>query len=311
MNAAPRARRPAWRYRELAADLGVPLRENEPMARHTTLGVGGPADWFFEPQTPEIAARLWAELRRGPLPVRPLGAGSNLVVADEGVRAAVVATDRLAPPPRRLPGARVRVGAGQPVPGLVRWCAAEGLAGVEFAEGIPARVGGAVRMNAGANRGTFGQAARIVLVAGPEGTVDEHRVTDDDFDYRTSFVARDGLFVVGAELALAEDDPEAIRERIRAFRARRRASQPLQERSAGCVFANWPDQSVGALVERLGLKGRRIGGAEVSTLHGNFIVNREQARAADVLALIDELREALLRETGLEPRLEVEIWRDA
>ncbi len=311
MTAAARDRDLRWRYREIAADLGVAVREDEPLARHTTLGVGGPAAWFFEPETLDQAARLWAALVDGPLPVRLLGGGSNLVVADAGVRAAVIATERLAPAPERLEGHHVRVGAGQPVPGLVRWCVAEGLAGVEFAEGIPARVGGAIRMNAGANRGWFGGIARVVLVASPEGRIEEHLVTEGDFGYRTSFVARDGLFVLGAEFALAEDEPRAIRDRVRTFRARRRATQPLRERSAGCIFANFPDQSVGALVDRLGLKGRRVGGAEVSTLHGNFIVNRQQARAADVLALIDELRDALLHETGLEPRLEVEIWKDA
>ena len=310
MSAALRDRRARWHYRELAADLGVEVRENEPLARHTTLGVGGPARWFFAPATLEQAARLWAELSSGPLPVRLLGAGSNLVVADEGVCAAVIATDRLAPPPERLERAEIRVGAGQPIPGLVRWCAAEGLAGVEFAEGIPARAGGALRMNAGANRGSFGAIARVVLVATPDGSIAEHVVSPDDFGYRTSFVARERLFVLGARLALSEDEPEAIRARIRRFRERRRASQPLQERSAGCIFANYPGQSVGALVERMGLKGRREGDAEVSRVHGNFIVNRGAARARDVRALIDLLREALERETGIEPRLEVELWTD-
>lgn len=299
-----------WRYAEIARDLGVEVRREEPLAHHTTMRVGGPAAWFYLPRTETAAAQLWRALADGPLPVRALGAGSNLVVVDAGVRAAVVATSALAPEPQLVEPTLVRCGAGQPVPGLVRFAAKLGLAGIEFAEGIPAQLGGAIRMNAGANQSWFGDVTESVLLAGPDGHVVTHETAPKDFGYRQSFVGRQQLFVVGAELRLRQDDPEAIAARIKAYRERRRRTQPLQDRSAGCVFANYESAPVGKLVDELGLKGARIGGAEVSTLHGNFIVNKDGASAADVLALVDRVREALTRATGEAPRIEVEIWRD-
>lgn len=311
MAGTKRAASTPWRYAEIAADLGVELRREEPLSAHTTMKVGGPAEWFYLPETPPQAAALHAELTRGPLPLRIIGAGSNLVVVDEGVRAAVISTRALSSEPELIEGTRVRVGAGQPVPGLVRWAASRGLAGLEFAEGIPAQVGGGIRMNAGANQSWFSEIARSVLLAGADGSIEVYEPCDADFGYRTSFVAQKSRFVVGAELVLVEDDPEEIQARIKSYRSRRRASQPLRDRSAGCVFANYDEQHrVGALVDRLDLKGRRRGGAEVSPIHGNFIVNRDKASAEDVLGLIDEVAEALRAEVGRDPRLEIEIWRD-
>lgn len=300
----------AFDYEALAADLGVPARAEAPLAEYTTLKVGGPAAWLFEPGTSSVAAGLFAALCEGPLPVRVLGGGSNLIVADEGVRAVVVHTGRMHAEPQRLDETSVLVPAGLPVPGLARWAQREGLAGLEFAEGIPAQVGGAVRMNAGANGGWFGEVCSSVAVVGPSGVVEHRAVSAADFAYRDSFVAREQLFVLEAVLRLAADDPAAIKERLVRYRDRRRASQPLQDRSAGCAFANWPDLSAGRLIEQLGLKGTTIGGAEISPVHGNFIVNRGRATARDVLALIESVRNTIQRETGRVARIEVEIWRD-
>jgi len=302
---------PARGYYEMAAErAGVRALPEEPLARHTTMRVGGPAQWFFLPETPESAARLWRDLTRGPLPVRILGWGSNVLAVDEGVRAAVVCTNELRRDPELLADHRVLAWGGVPVPGLARWAAAHGLSGLEFAEGIPAQLGGAVRMNAGANRSSFSEVTEMALVAGDDGSVVERTLCPADFAYRESFASREKRFVLGARLRLAAGDPAEIRARMAAFRDRRRATQPIQLPSAGCVFANYADQSVGALVEQLGLKGRRRGDAEVSTLHGNFIVNRGRASAADVLGLLEEVRAALTEATGRAPRLEVEIWRD-
>jgi UDP-N-acetylmuramate dehydrogenase len=297
-----------WRYAELAGDLGVEALRDEPLAGHTTMGVGGPVPWLFLPESATQAAALFAELRGGPLPVKALGNGSNLLVSDDGVAAAVVGTRRLVHEPRPLGAARLEVLAGAAVPGLVRWSAREGLAGLEFAEGIPAQLGGALRMNAGANDSWFGDHVIEVLLAGPDGQVERYRPETGDFAYRTSFIATGGRLALGAVLQLREDEPEAIKARLRPFKQRRRSTQPIRDRSCGCVFANYPDAKIGALVEQLGLKGLRIGGAEVSPVHGNFVVNREGARAADVLALLDRMRTELTRATGQAPRLEVELW---
>jgi UDP-N-acetylmuramate dehydrogenase len=300
-----------WRYAELARDLGVEARENEPLASFTTMRVGGPATWLFCPETPEAAARLVAALREGPLPIRILGAGSNLVVVDEGVTAAVVTTRFLPRGATRIDERRVRASSGAPLPGLCRWAAEERLSGLEFGEGIPAQLGGAIRMNAGANGGWLSDVTRSVLVAGDDGGLLEFKPGTEDWGYRTSFVAREGLFVAEAILELVPDDEREIRERMKIFRERRRSTQPIKDRSAGCIFANYDDAKIGALVERLGLKGRRLGGAEVSSIHGNFIVNVNQASASDVLGLAEIVAEALELETGRPPRMEVEVWRDA
>jgi len=296
--------------RQLAADLGIRVEAEYPLARLTTLNVGGPAEWVFFPTTAEQAATLYGTLHGSGTALRFIGGGSNIIVPDAGVRCTVICTAAMSHAPQGIGGDLFRCSAGQAIPGLARWAARAGRSGVEFAEGIPAQLGGALRMNAGANESCFAEITEVVLLADGEGGIEEHPVAAGDFAYRQSFIADQGRFVVGAVLRLAEDDPEAIRQRMLTFRGRRQASQPLTERSAGCVFANYADQSVGALVEELGLKGLRIGGAEVSQIHGNFIVNRGGARAAEVLEMIDRLREALTRRTGREPRLEVEIWSE-
>jgi UDP-N-acetylmuramate dehydrogenase len=289
---------------------GVRCAASVPMAKLTTIGVGGPASWVYYPGTMAAAAKIYSELLEGPLPVRLLGAGSNVIVVDEGVRAAVICTRELREEPQRLPGNRVRVGAGHPLPGLARWAASEGLSGLEFAEGIPGQVGGGLRMNAGAHGRWMSDVAEEVLVGEPSGEVGVREVAAADFGYRQSFLSREGLFAVGAVLRLVPDEPERITRRMRTFRDRRRASQPIRERSAGCVFANPSEEPAGALIDRLGLKEASIGGASVSGKHGNFIVNRADATASDVLALLERVRERLRAELGEPPRLEVEIWRD-
>lgn len=297
-------------YRELAADLGVLARENEPLAPYTWLRVGGPASWVFFPTRLPQAARLYAALVAQELPVRILGAGSNLVVADEGIRAAVIATSEMTDEPAYQGEGRVLAPAGTPVPGLARWAARHNLSGLEFSEGIPALFGGALRMNAGAHGSHFGAVVESVLVGGADGTVQQHPAVAGDFEYRHTFIQDRKLIALGAIVRLAQDDPEAIKTRMLEYRRRRRETQPVQERSAGCVFANFPGLPVGRLVEELGLKGTSIGDAEVSTLHGNFIINRGRATATDILALVDLVSERIVQATGQVPRREVEVWRD-
>ena len=297
-------------YRQLAADLGVRVAERAPLAPYTWIKIGGPAEFVFFPDAPEKAARLAAELARLPLPVKFLGAGSNLLVADEGIKAAVVATADLRGAVEELPGEMVFAPSGAPVPGLARWAWLRGLAGLEFAEGIPALLGGALKMNAGAHGSSFGAVARELLVADAAGVVARRAVAEGDFGYRASVVGRERLLALGATLALRRDDPPAIEARALEYRRRRQATQPVRERSAGCVFANYPGLPAGKLIDDLGLKGTAVGDAEVSRLHGNFIVNRGAARAADVLALIDLLTARMTAAVGEPPRLEVEVWRD-
>lgn len=297
-------------YADLAAALGCEVRAEEPLSRLTTMRVGGPAAFVFFPTEPEQAGKLWAGLQGGPLPVRILGWGSNVIAADEGVRAAVICTLKLRRDPEWKEMNRVDVLAGTPVPGLARWAARHGLAGLEFAEGIPAHVGGAIRMNAGAHQSCFGAVTVSFEAPGRGGALVTHAVSPADFGYRDSLPARAGLFVVSARLQLTPDEKAEIHARMMRFRERRRATQPVTAHSAGCVFANYPDIPTGRLVEELGLKGMRLGGALVSPLHGNFIINTGHATAGEVLGLIDQVSEALTRAKGIPPRLEVDIWKD-
>lgn len=296
------------RYRELAADLGIEARPAEPLGPWTTMGIGGPARWAFFPRDVDELLAAWRALAEGPLPVRVLGGGSNVIVADEGIDAAVIVLGRCSGTIRRQ-GNDLHADATAPLPVLVRRAAEEGLAGLAWAAGIPGQVGGAVRMNAGTGAGEIAGVLAEVEVADHAGVVRRHRPAEGDFGYRESFVARQGLLVLRATLSLAPGDPAEIRAEIEERRERRRVTQP-PGRSSGCIFRNLPGTPVGALVDRLGLKGTRVGDAMISEVHGNFIVNLGNASAADVLALVDLVRERIVRETGLEPRLEVEIWRN-
>jgi UDP-N-acetylmuramate dehydrogenase len=292
----------------VAAKLGVACRFDEPLGPHTTMGVGGPAPCFLEPRSAAELAGLLRELTAAAIPFRILGAGSNIIVDDAGVKTAVVSTSALTGEPVRS-GETVRAEAGVLLPRLVRLMAAEGLGGFEFLEGIPGSVGGAIFMNAGAGGRWIGDVASEVEVLTPGGELARRHPEKKDFGYRRSFVSDAGLIVCAATLRGTPDDPEAIRERIRDSRAYRTATQPLAERSSGCVFKNPAGDSAGALLDRLALKGTAVGGAVVSDRHANFIVNRG-GTGEDILRLVDLVRERVRRETGVELALEVVVWRD-
>ena len=293
---------------EMAAELGVECRLNEPISRHTTMGVGGPAPWFLLPRDAASLAGLVRELSSAAIAFRVLGAGSNLIVADEGLRTPVISTEKLAPDLSRAAG-RVRAGAGMLLPRLVRELAALGLSGLEFAEGIPGSVGGGLRMNAGAGGRWLGDLVREVVCVTPRGALESRATTKADFGYRRSFIGAEQLVVVEAVFEGAPDDPDSIRARMSDSRAYRLATQPLSERSSGCVFKNPEGGSAGAILEGLGLKGLSVGGAVLSDRHANFIVNRG-ATAADVLHLAERVRDEVLRHAGVALEFEVVVWRD-
>ncbi len=284
---------------ELAA-LGR-LRENEPMARHATLGVGGPARWFFRPANREALTRALPLLPRE-LPLLPIGRGSNLLVLDEGFDGVVIDLGEL--DAIAFEGRLARAEAGARMGRLARQCADRGLAGLEFMATVPGDVGGGVAMNAGA----FGQqvsdtlqSARVLHRDGREETL---AAANLDMGYRRARLPA-GALVIEATFALAPDDAAAIRERMRAMREKRGESQPLNQPNCGSVFKNPPGDHAARLIEAAGLKGRAIGGARISGRHANFIVNEGRATAADVLALIRLAREEVAARFGV--RLEPEV----
>jgi UDP-N-acetylmuramate dehydrogenase len=294
---------------EIAARLGVRAERGRRFAELTSLRVGGAIDWVISPATEEEAASLVQELDDAGIAWRALGSGSN-VLADDAEHHYVVVSLKELKGAARFDGERVSVSAGFSLPRLCVEAGRRGLAGIEGLGGIPGTVGGALWMNAGAYGHEIGTVTETVRVA-RKGRVTEVPGSDVVWDYRhTSF--REGELLLGATLRLQRDDPEKIRERMEEAKSKRMATQPHGSRSAGCFFKNPPGSPVGTgkMIDEMGMKGTRRGGALVSPVHANFIVTEgEHASAADALALAEEIRERIRRERGIELEYEVELWR--
>ncbi|HKQ97455.1 MAG TPA: UDP-N-acetylmuramate dehydrogenase [Candidatus Polarisedimenticolia bacterium] len=286
---------------------GISLQRDVPLAAHTYIGVGGPAPLFLAPTSVEALAAAIGRLSGAGVRFDLLGAGSNLLVADAGPSFVVIATEALAAEPR-VEGATVTVDAGFSVPRLVQRLQRAGLAGLEFAEGIPGSVGGAVRMNAGWHEGEFGNAVGSLVLVRRDGTIESVAATPGTFAYRRSPGVGDRI-VAGATLRLAPDDPARVAERMRGFRDHRVRTQPTGERNAGCMFKNPPGDHAGRLLDACGLKGTTVGGAQVSAVHANFFINLGGATFRDVATLMDQARDEVARRTGVTLEPEVILWR--
>jgi len=281
------------------------LTREEPLGTRTTMRVGGAARVYAEPANREDLARLWREARSRGLPIFLLGRGSNLIIPDTGVEGVVVALHRPSWSTFEVQeDGRVRVGAGLRLKQLCGFAASAGLTGFEFLEGIPGTVGGALRMNAGAMGGWMFDRVEQVEVLTAEG---EYRLLPREalhVDYRFCRELR-GSVAVGAVLKSGQSAaPTEINQQVDVYRRKRQESQP-REPSAGCIFKNPPGHSAGRLIDEAGLKGTRVGGAEVSAVHANFIVNRGGATAADVIALMRRVREQVWQARGVELEPEV------
>lgn len=285
---------------------GIDFRAEEPLARYTTIGLGGPAEILAFPASVDELATLLGLAHEAEFPVHVLGAGSNLLIDDEGVRGLVVTTARL-DTIRFLEEGKVSVGAGVHFPGLVRQTASRGLRGLEAGVGIPGSLGGVLTMNAGAYEFSIGPVVDEVEAVSPErGRIGLDR-TEIDFRYRASSFGSD-LIVANALLHLVADDPAAIKKDLDRHMRFRKETQPVGVKSAGCIFKNPEGDSAGRLLDRLGLKGLAVGGARISEVHANFIVHDGRARTADVVELIEEVRERVLRETSIRLETEVMMW---
>jgi UDP-N-acetylmuramate dehydrogenase len=278
----------------LLRERSIPVRFDEPLAPHTTLKVGGPADFFVEPRDEEQLAAAFRAARECDVPVRFLGSGANLLVRDEGVRGAVLRLTHF----RRRDGLHVQ--AGYNLARLVKETVAEGLAGLECLAGVPASVGGAVRMNAGGRHGETAAAVRYVDVMTPAG--DLRRLARDEVGFRYRSTRLDGAIVLAAGFALAPDD--GVRDRYESILADKKRAQPLGSPNAGCMFKNPPGGHAGRIIDACGLKGERVGNAHVSRKHANFIVNDGGATASDILGLVD----AIQRRVPAPLELEVLVW---
>ncbi len=301
----------------LAAELGVDvpgdwrdgLRRAVSLSDFTTWKVGGAAQWFCEPENNDQVIGLARWARRQGLPLQVIGAGSNLLVSDQGLPGLTLCQ-------RRLQGSQfdggeglIEAQAGEPIPTLARRAARAGLGGLEWAVGIPGTVGGAVVMNAGAQGGCTSEWLQDVTVFDPDGDGDPFVLASRDlaFAYRHSRLQQEPLVVLSARFRLRPGlDPAAVSQRTSANLRSRTSSQPYQQPSCGSVFRNPEPQKAGQLIEALGLKGLSIGGAQVSTLHANFIVNTGAARASDMDQLIALVQERVHQAHGIGLHPEVQ-----
>ncbi len=285
----------------------VELLENEPMARHTTFRIGGPARWMFLPRTAGQAGEVLA-LCHG-LGVVPffLGNGSNLLVSDGGYDGVILSTAKLEGDLAVEEETAIRVDSGVSLSRLAAFAADRGLTGLEFASGIPGSVGGAVRMNAGAYGGEMSQVLEWVDYLDETGTLHRATAADCDFSYRRSIFCKRPWLITGALLRLRRGVEAEIRGEMAELNRRRREKQPLEYPSAGSTFKRPQEYFAAALIEECGLKGLQVGGAQVSEKHSGFVINRGGATCADVLALMDQVRARVLDRTGvvLEPEVEV------
>ncbi len=292
----------------LAPFLDAPAaRRDEPLSRHTSIRVGGPADLFCEVETEEALAALVRRARAAGTAVFVLGGGTDVVVADRGVRGLTIKLGRGF---RRVAwleeggSVRVRAAAGANLMRLAREAVARGLAGLEFAEGIPGSVGGAAIMNAGAFGGELGRVVEALSGITADGQALRWPRASLRFEYRRLDLPR-GFVVTSVELRLTPGDPREIEARAAAARRRRGRRQPVGQPNAGSIFKNPPGDRAGRLIELVGLKGVAVGAARVSPAHANFIVNTGGARAADVRALIELIRDRVWVRRGvwLEPEV--------
>ena len=280
------------------------LRENEPMSRHTTFRIGGPARLMALPwDRKEAAAVVRTAAEVG---VRPffLGNGSNLLVSDSGYEGFVVKASHL--DQTREVNHRLRAESGIPLARLAMAALGRGLTGLEFAHGIPGTLGGAVVMNAGAYGGEMAQVLTAVTYLDGTGKVATIPAADCGFGYRHSlFSDHPDWLILEAEMELQPGDAEVIKSRMDELAAQRRTKQPLEWPSAGSTFKRPEGHFAAALIDQCGLKGFSVGDAQVSEKHAGFLVNKGMATAADMRRLMDQVRERVLRETGVELEPEV------
>jgi len=287
-------------------ELSELVRFDEPLASSTWLKIGGPAQMFAEPASVDDLRKLVLAANAENIPIRLLGGGSNLLVRDEGVGGLVI---RLTGPVFQdvtVSGETVQAGGGALLSHVISQAVAQGLAGLESLVGIPGTIGGAVQGNAGGRHGEIGQFVESVEVMTRTGEIVRRSGDELTFEYRFSSI--NDLVILSVELGLKRGDVEELTRRMRQLWITKKESQPFSFQSAGCIFKNPRGLSAGNLIEQCGLKGTRIGGAEVSDRHANFIVTHAGATSEDVLKLIDVVKNGVLAKHGIELEVEIKIW---
>jgi UDP-N-acetylmuramate dehydrogenase len=276
------------------------------LANHTWYGLGGPADYFIKPQSIEQLKEVVRRCNENGIRIYVIGFGSNLLIGDDGIRAAVITLQEDQFKQTQIESELVTAWAGADLSKLVLSCVQKGLSGIEALTGIPGSIGGAAKMNAGGNFGDIGAAVETVTLMDNQGNVFEKSKPELMFDYRgTNITAK---FILSAKLKLVPGDPEQIMRTVKEIWIYKKNSQPLNTKNSGCIFKNPRGVSAGALIDRAGLKGLQIGGAAVSEKHANFIIAEKGCKSRDVMRLIDAIKERVKEHFDTELELEIEIW---
>ena len=287
-------------------DLEEIVETDYPLAKRTWYGLGGPADYFIRPKTVEQLKGFVRRCNENNIRIYVMGFGSNLLISDQGLRAAVIKLEAEQLAQIEFEGEEVTAWAGAELSKLVLTCVEKGLSGIEALTGIPGSVGGAVKMNAGGNFGDFGAAVESVTLMDGQGNVFEKSKPELVFDYRrTNITAK---FILNARLKLNAADSEQIMRTVKEIWIYKKNNQPLNTKNSGCIFRNPQGGSAGALIDRAGLKGLKIGGAVVSEKHANFIIAEKGCTSSDVIKLIEAIKQKIKEQFDIELELEAEIW---
>ncbi|KMM38763.1 UDP-N-acetylmuramate dehydrogenase [Guptibacillus hwajinpoensis] len=282
------------------------IRVNEPMSKHTTIRIGGPADLLIEPKNTKSLRKIMKAIYEHDVKWRAIGRGSNLLVSDKGIDGVVIKLGK-GMDDLELNGTELRVAGGHSLIKLVAFISKEGLSGFEFAGGIPGSVGGAVYMNAGAHGSEISDILTKALVLFKDGRLEWLTNEEMEFSYRTSILQQRSGIVVVAIFDLKKGNKDSIIAEMNKNKDYRSDTQPWKEPCCGSVFRNPLPNHAGKLVEQSGLKGHQIGGAQISNMHGNFIVNVGGAKADDVLALINLVKKTVKNRYDIDLQTEVEI----
>ncbi len=296
-----------WKNICVASGFQGEIRQEEELRRHTSLRIGGPADLFLLPASVPDLITLLESLTEEDIPYSILGRGSNLLISDRGVRGIVIQ------PGPGLAGLNFRddclaAEAGVTLPRLAQYAAERGLAGLEFLAGIPGTIGGAVVMNAGWGGGDISQVVRRVRTFKPRFGLKDWTPKECCFGYRSSRFRQSAEIILEVELKLDPGSPQLIKDRMDEIIIRRKKSLPLEYPSAGSIFKNPPGDYAGRLIESAGLKGKRVGGAQIADRHANIIVNCGAASFRDVEQLISLAREKVKEKFRIDLELEIDIW---
>lgn len=287
---------------------GMEFRMDEPMAKHTSFRIGGPAEVMLFPKCAEELAFALKQSKKLDTSLAILGAGTNILAPDDGIPGIVICLKDGMDGMTRLDETHIRVMSGVTMSRAAVFAANNGLAGMEFAHGIPGTVGGGVYMNAGAYGGEIGLICESVLVMDREGNTRRCSREEMGFSYRHSALEDSGEIVLSADFVLTPDAPEAIKRRMKELLAKRSASQPLDLPSAGSAFKRPVGGYAAALIDQAGLKGFRVGNAGISAKHAGFAVNLGGATAGEVKALLQEVSDKVYENSGIRLEPEIRIW---